>query len=80
MASLAQQLISVEYMYVYYTQLPDGEDEDGQTYKAMLLREYELLLEDYQVLSEEVAEEAADDADVVSVDIEAVAAQLAEEE
>ena len=58
MASLAQQLISVEYMYVYYTQLPDGEDEDGQTYKAMLLREYELLLEDYQVLSEEVAEEA----------------------
>ena len=51
--------LTVEYMCVYYTQVPDGVDEDGQTYKALLLREYETLLEDYQVLSEDVAAEAA---------------------
>ena len=61
MGSLVEQLMKVEYMYVFYKQNPNGTDEDGDTYKQMLEREYQLLLEDYAVLQQEVADEAAKD-------------------
>ena len=57
MGSLVEQLMKLEYMYVFYKQNPDGV-EDGETYKSMVEREYDLLMEDYAVLVEEVAAEA----------------------
>ena len=60
MGSLVEQLMKVEYMYVFYKKNPAGE-EDGETYKQMLEREYNLLLEDYAVLAEEVEAEAKKD-------------------
>ena len=61
MATLVNQLLMVEYMSVFYKQLPDGKDEDGKTYKEMLLEEYETLLEDYAELKADVEAEAAKD-------------------
>ena len=58
MASLVAQLMKVERMYVFYKQIPDGADEDGVTYKQMLLDEYQLFKEDYAELEKEIEEEA----------------------
>ena len=50
-ATVVEQLIKVENIYIYYKQNPDGEEE-GQTYKEILQAEYALLLSDYAALAE----------------------------
>ncbi len=59
MATVVHQLLMVERISVFYKQLPDGKDEDGKTYKEMLLEEYETLLEDYAELKAEAEAEAS---------------------
>ena len=56
-AVLAQQLITVELMYVYAKVTPDAKDEDGKTYYSILQQEYNTLLADYEVFKAEVEAE-----------------------
>ena len=59
MTTVVNQLLTVEYISVFYNQTPDGKDEDGKTYKEILLEAYELLLADYEELKNSVQAEAS---------------------
>ena len=68
MGALAQQLITVEMMYIYTVINPDAKDEDGNTYFSILQQEYTTLLEDYAALQADIeAEKTFDNPDEMLV-------------